>query len=194
VVGKYWLVYAKSVSFRGRKLTSFLNHHLELVVCEYQNRHADDCDVRANAMLPQRRRTISHDGGLSITVETDTFLQIAYCTAEYEEIELNREWDLGQGWCGKAYQENVQYEARQSASDAGWSQPWQTTPEQDKATEHIRSVLSTPIYDPSDENEDDPIGVLNIESESPITETGLHDEAIQDEIAQRYAAEIGTLL
>lgn len=193
-VVNYWLVYSHAVSFRNRRLTSFLNHHLELLVNDYEERYADNCSIRANVIIPQQRRTISHKGGLNVEFETEEFLQIAYSTDDYQPIELNREWSLDQGWCGKAYAENVQYEAKQSASDGGWSQPWGTTPEQDKATEHLRSVLSTPVYKPSDEAEENPIAILNLESESSITETGLHGEEVQDEVAERYAAEIGTLL
>lgn len=193
-VGKYKLVYSHTVSFRNRRLTSFLNHHLELLTSDYQDRYADNCDIRASVMIPQQRRTISHKGGLDFEFETEEFLQIAYHTSDYEEIELNREWNFGQGWCGKAYEQNVQYEAKRSVSDGGWSQPWETTPEQDKATEHLRSVLSTPVYKPTDDQEENPIAILNLESESPITETGLHDEDVQDEVAEQYAAEVGTLL
>jgi hypothetical protein len=70
---------------------------------------------------------------------------------------------------------------------------WNLTDAQYSRTKHVTSLLSIPIYIPSDETNSQPVGVLSVDSEAPFSETYLNREEAAEELSY-YANLIGTIV
>jgi hypothetical protein len=199
---KFFLVYSPRVTFKEQKVTAFLDHHLELLISDFENRFDTDYDIRANVMIPQKSRSITHgDNGFEYVNEK--YLQIAYCagggpdkdvkkhsTGDRDETETK--WSIDQpvqGNCGRAFvAKEVRVAGRDPSKDT-WDM--ETTTPQDMATKQVNCIMSIPIRKPSG---GDPVAVLNLDAPVTDEETNFRDEDMQKEVAEKYAEPIGTLL
>lgn len=192
-IGNYVLVYSSLQLFRSRQLTSFIDHYLELIRVDYKQQYSGNYEIRVNLMIPKQRRSVGLSGP-DRGYNKQTFLQIDYRTSTYPEIELNREWGVGQGCVGKSYSGNKQMTASRHTDNRDWKPSWETTPEQDQATERVNSVFCTPIYRPSDEEQEKPVAILCLDSPEPLDQVGFDREDVQNRVTEEYAAKIGILL
>lgn len=63
IVAKYILTYRPLVAFKDDAISTFLDHHLELIKGEFEAWHpAGDIEVRVNIMKPGRRSVFSFGG------------------------------------------------------------------------------------------------------------------------------------
>lgn len=200
---KYFLIYSPRISFKEQKVTSFLDHHLEMIINDYQHRYDTDYDVRANVMLPQSQRRLSYgNNGLEYT--RHKYLQIAYCAGGGSDKDIQRHdagdrdetetaWSINkpvEGNCGRAFAaKKVRVAGRQSSVNS-WS-GHETTIDQDEVTKSVNSIMSIPIRKPSG---DTPVAILNIDASVRIEDTNFRDDEVQEELAERYAEPIGILL
>lgn len=113
-------------------------------------------------------------------------LKIDYCFGEYYPAENELEF-IKNGCCGVALYDNAQY---YYDSEPHHEALKDMTGIQKKVTEHLGSILSTPVYFPKDDNRERPIAILNFDSTERIAETGFDDDAIL-KIATYYATLIG---
>lgn len=91
---------------------------------------------------------------------------------------------------GSAVGENRQFVFDAVEAPESWKGMSET---QRLVTAEIRSISSTPIYAPNDREKTKPIGVLNLDSRSPIAETGFKEDNLL-RLAARYAALTGITL
>lgn len=87
---------------------------------------------------------------------------------DYREGELDLEFDVGQGCCGRAIEESDQVVSISPSYTHAWDSVWKTTDHQDRVTRHLNVIIGTPIYRPDDENKEEPIGVFIIDSENDL--------------------------
>lgn len=132
-------------------------------------------EVRANVMLLRKEK-------LKI---------VAYC-GHYREAELEMEWQIGQGACGRAIAENKPFEY-DAESERGMSAMAQMTAVHREITRDIRSVVSFPIYPGGERGEKRPVGVLNLDCHLSMSSSGLNQETVRDK-AMQIAGIIGRLL
>ncbi|MEZ3116904.1 hypothetical protein RYH80_13395 [Halobaculum sp. MBLA0147] len=202
-VVKYIVVYSPRVKFEEVRRTSFLDHHLELVIADYERRFDPDYDIRVNVMRTQKRRQLSHDDG-GLSVDSEQFLKIAYCAGGGEHCDISAydgggtdetatEWCVdpspANGSCGRAYVANEPRVAGRDPSQTEWRH--ETTDRQDRATKVVNSVLSVPVRKPSSEK---PVAVLNLDAAVPLEETNFDEDTVQTTVQEEYADQIGTLL
>jgi len=199
---KYFLVYSPRVSFKEEKVTAFLDHHLEILISDFQNHFDADYDLRANVMIPQQRRSIIH-GENGLEYQNEKYLQIAYWAGggpdqdidKYgtgDRAETNTEWSIrkpAQGNCGQAFVAKEVRVAGRKPSQNSWD--LETTDFQDKATRQVNCIMSIPIRKPSG---GEPVAVLNLDVSVPDHQTNFRDEEMETEVAERYAEPIGILL
>lgn len=202
-VAKYVAVYRPRLLSDNRKLTSFLDHHLELLVMDLSQSYGLDCDVRANVMVPQRQVTLGEDGAVW-RLSYDKVLKIAYCAgggpdSDLPTHEAGKTDETKTGWsirkpvegnCGRAFVGEGVRVASRNPSETNWTSH-ETTLDQDQATKPINTILSVPIRRPSGGH---PVAVLNIDASATVEETPFEDEKFQQEIAEKYAEPIGILL
>jgi len=137
-------------------------------------------DLRVNVMLLRWRGVDPwrHDFPVkpwqrTLQIEADYVGESAQDYGKEKELE----WTTNQGVVGDAMNERAQ---------EVWTQPgypdvdprirWNLSQLQYELTEHVNSVLSVPIYLPSDETKENPVGVVSLDSTAPPTESRLHDE------------------
>lgn len=143
--------------------------------------HPDEIpDLRVNVMLLRWRgiHLQPHDFLIApwqrtLKIEADYISESAQPYGDERELE----WTTNQGVVGDAMNERAQ---------EVWTQPgypdidprirWNLSQLQYELTDHINSVLSAPIYLPSDENKENPVGVVSLDSTARPTESRLHDE------------------
>lgn len=115
------------------------------------------------------------------------YLKIDFCYGDYDQSEIDQIYCLNVGCCGVALYENsqifydsiLQHETIRSMS-----------PTQRRITEHVKSILSTPIYSSRNTMEHNPIAILNLDSVDAVDITGFNDAQIQ-ETAANFATLIG---
>ncbi len=134
-------------------------------------------NIRVNIMRV-RRKTVK---------PWERYLRIDYCYGDYEQSEIDQIYHLDTGCCGVALYENSQifYDSILQHETIR-----RMTPGQRRITEHVKSILSTPIYSSRDFLEHKPIAILNLDSVDGIDITGFNDPPIQ-EIAAKFATLIG---
>lgn len=117
----------------------------------------------------------------------ERYLEMAFYYGEYDLAEIEQEYGIDIGCSGAVLYENTQiyYDSILQHETLR-----RMTPTQRKITDHVESILSTPIYSPRDEMQRRPIAVLNLDSMDHVDITGFNDIAIQ-EIAAKFAALIG---
>lgn len=102
--------------------------------------------------------------------------------------DLNIELEKHQGCAGQVWGSGEQMAADLPPNSSAVGPSWNLTREQEKVTSELRSILSTPIFDP--ENSQKVLGVFNIDSKLCLSEAGLLDKSIPDKAAD-YASMFG---
>lgn len=193
---QYYNTYRPRLQYRDKQLSTFLEDYLSTVESEVESCAADDVSVRCNVMRPKSKHLVGDDR-LTVSFVTDT--------DEYRSDELQLRFSPGQGCAGTVYRQGKQHLAvREKRGE--WSDGFETTPRQDNATSHLRVIVGTPIYRPSDDpTEATPVAVLIADSESPVEDVFDldEDESIADvslkqtqvcELLTDYSDRIGILL
>lgn len=137
-------------------------------------------NLRANVMLlrwrglhPRRHDFLVKPWQRTLKIEADYVSESAKKYVDERELE----WTTNQGVVGDAMNERA---------EEVWTQPgypdidprvrWNLSQLQYELTEHVNSVLSVPIYLPSDEDKTNPVGVVSLDSTAPPNQSRLHDE------------------
>jgi hypothetical protein len=140
-------------------------------------------------------------------IRKDPTFSIAYYNNPdtYKKGEMELDFDLNQGVVGSTYQTGTESIAISKNQISGWEDGWNTSETQDKVTNHLNTIVGTPIYKPSQNEEDSkPAAVLIIDSEDSLDSfidntTGQSlDEAFKDsELSDElwtHATNIGIIL
>lgn len=133
-------------------------------------------NLRINVMIARRR----------IPKFWERFLKIDFFYGEYHPSEKELEFTKN-GCCGSALYDNAQYYYDAEPHHEALKD---MTEIQKKVTEHLGSILSTPIYSPKDDYKERPIAILNLDSTERINKSGFDDD-IMLKTAAYYAALIG---
>lgn len=153
---------------------------MDLMLREYKEYTLFPGDIRANVMPVQR--TSKH--------RWKRTLKIGSHVGAYAEGELNLEYLPGVGLCGRALAENqVIWFDRTLRHEHLVNMPVL----HGEATSKIVSVLSVPIYLPTDGNKVHPVGVLNLDSTDSCEFTNFDDPKVQN-LAMRASGFIGIVL
>lgn len=139
-----------------------------------------DYVVRVNVMIP--RKNFKFFG--------KSLLQMEFFTEDVKEAETYLIFYENQGASGKALHDNEQV---YFDSERTQDQYRGMTPIQRDITRDVKSILSTPIYSPSDEGKSNLIGILNFDSFQSIATTKFDTEEIRN-IGSRFAEIIGSFL
>lgn len=117
-------------------------------------------------------------------------LRITYWLGDYSAAELEQVYAEDVGCCGSALKANAQtgYDAAIAHETLKGM-----TATQRVITAHIRSMLSTPVYRPSDQSKSTPIAVLNLDSTSATSETKF-DQPAMTELVVKHAGLVGALM
>ncbi len=117
-------------------------------------------------------------------------LLIQHCTPGYSDSELSLPWTGVMGACGRAASWNkmIFYDPKEHPEAAGGM-----TPQHIEATKHLNSVMAVPIYRPKDENQENVIAVLGLDSQQNISQTKFHEKQFHG-IVTTSAALIGAFL
>jgi len=145
--------------------------------------HPDEIpDLRVNVMLlrwrglyPFRQDFFIKPWQRTLQIEADYVSE----SAEDYGNERELEWTTSQGVVGDAMNERAQ---------EVWTQPgyteidprirWNLSQLQYEFTEDVNSVLSAPIYLPSDEAKESPVGVVSLDSTAPPEQSRLHEDEL----------------
>lgn len=148
--------------------------------------HPDEIpELRVNIML-LRWRGINPWRNDFRTLPWERTLQIeasyTASTARSYGTESKLEWKVNQGVVGAAMNERAQ---------EVWTPPqyanidprihWNLSENQHERTKRLNSILSVPIYLPSDKEKVNPVGVLNLDSTADVTQTMFDKDRIRDE-------------
>lgn len=184
IIAEYYVTYKPIVSMRRRELTTFFKQYLDLAEKQLNSIISDDVDVRANIMLLKSRGQVEIFGKEFLRFLGDKYIQVEYVSDEdvYTTSELNLEFDVGQGCCGRVIEQNDQFISISPRHTHAWDSSWGTTEHQDEATRHLNLIIGTPIYRPNDKNKDHPIGVFIVDSEDDIRD--VFDIAEDTELAE----------
>jgi hypothetical protein len=148
--------------------------------CEESGGNAEK--IRANVMLKRWRGINPFRNEFSVWPWQRTLqIEASYIpdTAPEYEIEAEIEW-TNQGVVGDAMKPRAQESwTRADYPEVDPRQMWGLTDKQHLATEHVNSVLSVPIYLPN--NKVNPVGVVNLDSTEPTSESDLDEEELREE-------------
>lgn len=157
---------------------------LEDLLRKYDSQVADaDCELRANVMIAEKRFST----GLLPTRES--YLTMKYDAGNYPDAEREQEYVVGEGCAGTCFAEN---DPTYYPSDCGAQIEESLSATKREITEEIDSILSVPIYS-NNNTEREPIGVLNIDSPQPLSDTGFDKEVVQT-LAMRHASVVGDII
>lgn len=163
---------------------------------EYYEKHPSDPDVRINVMILRRRNTNYFRRNRPDVKPWEKTLRIEAHLGEYEQRrEDELEWKRDEGAVWRAMNKKAQeIWAPLDYDDTGRVEAgWAMTKAQARRTDHLKSLLSIPIYLQSDEDKVNPVGVLNLDSEQPLEETKFGDEDIRESII-KHANIIGAII
>jgi hypothetical protein len=196
-IEKYFTIYSPTVKLREQQLSTFLREYLSLVEDDIEAHANGEVSVRANVMQPTPE---------SSGICSEPKYAIAYYSEEnqYDPEEFDLGFDRGRGCVGHVYNSKDQKFALSGELVSSWEDGWSTTKRQDRVTEHLDTVVGTPIFDP-DSDAEKVSGALMIDSEQSIRELlGVSEDRDisevsfeETEIAQRattHASAIGILL
>lgn len=194
VIAKYILTYRPLVAFKDDAISTFLDHHLELIKGEFEAWHpAEDIEVRVNIMSPGRRSVFSFGGSDGWGVEFQQVLAITAWAGNYSKLERDLEWRPNQGAVGRAFADRETKAGTRRVEETDWSAAWDMAPQQKVATRDVNSVLAVPVYKPGDHEQRSPVGVLCIDSAAPGRQTRVRSDDVQGKV-EEYAAELGVIL
>lgn len=207
VVAQYLLTYEPLVATRERELSTFLTEYLSMAERQLEAVAADEASLRASVVRLESDGAVEILGREFLRTFGDESLRVAYVAdeADYRSGELDLAFDVGQGCCGRVVAENDQFVSVSPSHTAGWDSAWGTTPLQDRATRHLNVIVGTPIYRPSDDRKEHPVGVFVVDSEDDLRDlfdvdegTALPDVDFKDTALAReaiqHAKNIGILL
>ena len=158
-IAEYKLTYEPLLQYRDRQLNTFLDDYLATVESDIESLASDGVEVRANVMRPQS------DGFFD---DAELIVSFTNEDSDYRDGELELRFDCGQGCAGATYESGQQMFAVRHEATGEWPDAFRTTEVQDAVTEHLEVIVATPIYRPQDEIDDDPAGVLVVDTESTI--------------------------
>lgn len=176
-------------------LTTILDERiLPRFVNDYSQVYPSPPEVRVNVMLLRRRNWKVWNQSRRVWPWEKTMK----IEATYGDYQSNREesleWRTYEGLAGAGVNKRSnEVWSNLEETEQDLQSVWQLTDDQYSRTKHINSVLSVPIYLPSDSEKNNPAGVLNIDSESPLSETGFDQEDVR-EVAIYYANLIGAIV
>jgi hypothetical protein len=159
---EFYLEFKPLIDKKEEILATFFDKYLESIGKEIEALSDDDVTVRTNIMKLSSS-SLGGDQTLSIayTTERDTY------QGEGQEGELGIEFEIGHGVCGSVVENNRPMVATSTSDAKTWRDPWATTETQDRLTNHLCTIIGVPIYGQNDSDQNDPIGVLVVDSESP---------------------------
>lgn len=174
--------------------TTLSERILPRFVNEYARIQPSPPEIRLNVMILRRRNWTVWSQERRVWPWTKTMK----IEASYGDYKSNREsdleWKTHEGVAGAAINKRSnEVWSSLEKSDIDIQSVWHLTDKQYTRTNHLDSVLSVPIYTPSDEDKTSPVGVLNIDSEAPLSETGFERQDIRQE-AIYYANLIGAIV
>lgn len=167
---------------------------LDRLVEEYDESHSDPPEIRVNVMLLRRRNWKFWQATRRVYPWEQTMRIEASCGDYDHSGESSLEWRTHEGVAGAAVNER----ASEVWTDLDGTEPdvqaeWKLTDEQYARTSHLNSVLSVPIYLPSDEEKTNPVGVLNLDSTARESATEFDTKHVR-ETAIYYANVIGAIV
>lgn len=156
VIAEYRLTYGPLIQYRERQLSTFFDDFLGLVEQDIEYKANGDVEVRANIMRP------TSDGFF----DSPTY-SIAYWhdDNDYSSAEFDLEFEIGQGCVGQSHENGQQMFAISPEHRDSWDESWNTTNVQEEIAGHLNTIIGTPVYRPSDEEQEEPVAVLIIDSE-----------------------------
>lgn len=176
----FFQFYKPLIELRQKHVKMLFSHLLDGLRKKYKEVNPGPCEIRINVMKLRRK----------YFQPWKRFLKIDFYCGDYSEAELEQKYLVNVGCCGSAVKENtiVFFDANQAQA------PYRgMTATQRDVTRDVRSILSAPIYRPSDSLKNSPIGVINLDSKSLVTSTGFKDSNIQA-LVPPYAEVIGPFL
>lgn len=176
----YYTFYRPLISLKDRHLKIIFDHLFIVLDQKYREQQPGNYNLRINVMRLRRR----------FCSIRKRYLRIDFYHGPCSDAEKEQEYLVNVGCCGTAIYENcpVVFDARQK------QEPFKgMTATQRKVTEHVNSILSTPIYRVGEGSERSPIGVLNFDSRQNISITGFDKEPIKS-LAASYSRIIGPIL
>lgn len=194
-IAKYLLTYRPLIAFTDDAISTFIDHHLELVQGEFEAWHPESptVDVRVNVMKTGRKADLSFGGPDGIGVEFTQELSITAWAGDYSRLERDLTWKPGEGAVGHAFADGEIHAGTRRADETDWGTAWEMAPQQKAATRDVNSVLAVPVYKPSDHDQRAPVAVLCIDSDSPGDRTAFQTDAVQAKV-EEYAAELAVVL
>lgn len=167
---------------------------LDRLIADYNELHSTPPEIRANVMLLRRRNWKLWQGTRRVSPWEQT-MQIEASNGDYNSTgESSLEWRRHEGVAGAG----INKRANEVWTNLDHDEPdpraqWNLTDRQYDRTSHLNSVLSVPIYLPSDEEKTNPVGVLNLDSQAQESETEFDTERVR-ETAIYYANVIGAIV
>lgn len=180
VVG-YVQIYTPYVRRRNEYLKTVMDLASESLLGQYASAGKPADEIRVNLMLMRKKYRLFGKRQL----------HIAYEYGEYAPTERNLVYDIGVGNAGFALEKNEPRVFDREGSK-GNLDLFRMTPAQEEATRSVGSILSTPVYSPDDEEKSHPIGILNLDSQLRLEESGFDEEHVLD-MAMRLATVAGIL-
>ena len=176
----YFDVHRPSQNWKTNSLRLQLPFILRVITTDMQARSQEPRDLRTNIMLAKRKFLVWGWKPLQIDFHTDG----------YTQAELEQKYDYDVGCCGTALARNEQiYFDSQKAQE-----PYKGMTETQRiTTARINSILSTPVYSPTDIDKKTPIAILNLDSETQISQTHF-DQVDVKERAAKFATLVGSVL
>lgn len=184
--GRSWVTYrSNQIQPRSEDLRTLLESEvLPRLHKNAQLAHPDEIPgLRANVMLHRWRGANPFRNDVWIWPWQRTLqIEAAHVgdSARDYGAEADLEWTTNQGVVGDAMNERAQ---------EVWTQPgyteidptikWNLSQTQHAMTSHVNSVLSVPIYLPSDEDKVNPVGVVTLDSSAPPETAKLHDDDLE---------------
>lgn len=168
--GMYVSQYRPSERIRQRRQREHVELLLEFLQEDYRRVVDDPPPVRLNVMQAEGGRLVG----------TPTLRLFAH-VGEYSPNEQDLAFDPGQGAAGEALQTGeieVYDERRRHQTEKDM------TPKQREITDGVKSAVSVPVR--SSESTGNVVGVLTLDSETPLDETRFDDEDVQ-RLAEEYA-------
>lgn len=167
---------------------------LPRLVNEYSQKNPSPPEIRSNIMILRRRNWKVWNQSRRIWPWEQT-LKIEATFGDYDtHREEVLEWRTHEGVAGAAVNDrSSEMWSDLGNTDIDIQSEWQLTDDQYTRTDHLNSVLSVPIYLPSDESKTNPVGVLNLDSEQGLSDTGFDQEEVR-ETAIYWANLIGAIV
>ncbi len=183
-----WITYKRNqIQPQSESLQTLLESEVLPRLHENCNRaHPDGLpDLRVNVMLLRWRGINPWRNDFTVMPWERTLgIEASYVASTAREYgnETELEWRTDQGVVGDAMNQRAQEvwtPARYPDVDPRVN--WDLSDTQYERTAHVESVLSVPIYLPSDEKKVNPVGAVNLDSVEDVERSKLDDEYIRDE-------------